>query len=173
MHRYFSLPSFFLSVLLVGLSSPCFANEIIVKDTAGYTRAVSPVEEFGSVEFSLVSNTGAPADGVEVLLTNTTTGESLSAVSANGTVVFEGIETGTWTVASTVPDVTFTSVQINSAAALGGAGLAAGSGALGGLGGASAAAVGVGAVGAGAIAISEANGDSNAKRPDSPLSPFR
>ena len=146
-----------------------------MKDTSGYTRAVSQVEDFGSVEFDLIDATGQSADGVEVTLTNTATGESVSAISANGTVVFEGVEAGSWTVASSVPEVTFTNVAIGnsvSAATLGGTALGAGAisaGSIAGGGGVAAgtAAVGVGVAGATAAGISTRNSDDD---DDTPLS---
>ncbi|MEZ4754592.1 MAG: hypothetical protein R3A13_09865 [Bdellovibrionota bacterium] len=144
---------------IIFISSPAFAQEeLVVKDTGGFTRASSAVDGAGSVEFSLVNEAGLAADGVEVTLTNAATGETLTGVAANGTVVFEGVTPGVWTVASTAPGVTFTSVTvISTAAVVGGAGLG------------TAAAIGIGgtAIGGTAIAVNEANNSNN----NDPISP--
>ena len=124
-----------------------------LKNTGGFTRASSAVDESGSVEFSLVDDKGAAAEGVEVLLTNAATAEVLTAVAANGSVVFEGVAPGVWTVASTAQGITFTNVAIASSAAA-----AAGAAGIG-----TAAAVGLGgtAVAGTAIAVNEANDSSS------------
>ncbi len=144
-------------------------EEITIKDTSGVPRAVSKVEGLGNVEFDLVTTAGDAAQGVEVSLTNATTGETIKAVAANGKVLFDGISPGTWTVASASKEVAFTGIAINSSAALAPlAGAAAAGGGLG-LGGGTAAAVGGAAVvGGGAVAISAANDNDDS---DSPLSP--
>ncbi|MCB0347175.1 MAG: carboxypeptidase regulatory-like domain-containing protein [Bdellovibrionales bacterium] len=151
-----------LSLLLLAATVPlhsAFAQEadLLVKDTGGFTRASSSVEGSGSVEFTLVDAAGSPAEGVEVTLTNSLSGETLTAISSNGTVVFEGVAPGTWTVASTASGVTFTNVAITSTALAAGAGLGASSALI--------AASSITVVGAGsAIAASESD-DGN------PLSP--
>ncbi|MCB0353019.1 MAG: hypothetical protein KDD64_05815 [Bdellovibrionales bacterium] len=118
-----------LLLLLFSLVSPLYGQEaeITIKDTAGFTRAVSQVEGVGIVEFDLVDAAGLPADGVEVTLTNTVTGESLTVASVNGTATFQGVQSGVWTVASSVSQVTFTNVAIGA-----GAPLVAGGGLIGG-----------------------------------------
>ena len=42
------LPSLALIILSLLVSAPSFAQEIVIKDTSGYTRAVSKIEELGS-----------------------------------------------------------------------------------------------------------------------------
>jgi hypothetical protein len=94
--------------------------QIEVRDTAGVTRSVSSVEVAGDVEFSLVDQSGMPAEGAEITLTNEATGEVLRAVSANGVVRFTGVAPGIWTVASTVNQITFTAVTITGSTAVAG-----------------------------------------------------
>ncbi len=91
-----------------------------IRDTSGVTRNVSDVETAGDVEFSLEDQSGMPAQGAEVTLTNEATGEVLRAVSANGVVKITGVAPGTWVVASTTPGITFTSVTVLSATAVAG-----------------------------------------------------
>lgn len=150
-------------------------EEITIQDTQGFTRAVSEVDRSGDVSFDLINRDGVPPDGVEVTLANAATGETLTAVSASGAVVFHSISPGVWTVATTVPGITFTNAAVTAAGAMGAAagGTAAAVG-LGGFGGAAAGTtavvVGGGVVAAGATAIAVANADDD---DDDPISPSR
>jgi|GEM_PF-1589793 len=113
-----------LSCLLAQGFAPALAlalDQLTVQDTTGVTRAVGDIDGTGRVEFSLSESAGVPADGVEVTLTNTSSGEVLSATSANGSVAFDGISSGTWTVATNSPGITFSNVVIASTQALGAA----------------------------------------------------
>ncbi|MCB0334089.1 MAG: hypothetical protein KDD55_11355 [Bdellovibrionales bacterium] len=166
----------FIYFLVFTLLSPSFLiaeeiSEVTIKDTSGFTRAVSEIDGVGNVEFSLVDEAGTPAEGVEVTLTSAETGEVISAVAVNGAVIFDSVPPGIWTVASAAPEVTFTNVAIGSSAALvpaAGAGVASLS-SLGVSTGAVAAG-GVAAVGAGAAAV--ASSRSSDKKPTTPpLSP--
>jgi hypothetical protein len=140
------------------LVSPVHAAEVTIQDTSGFTRAVSEVQGSGSVQFDLVGSGGAAADGVPVTLTNSATGEVLTATSVNGVVVFDGVTPGVWTVATTSPGVTFTSVSVLGAVGTGG-GITAG---------ALIPAVAVGGAGAAAaIAISNDSDDNNEMSPSS------
>lgn len=111
---------------LVALGQP---GELTIKDTSGFTRAVSKVEGTGIVEFELVDTAGAPAEGIEVTLTNTATGQTLTSSAVNGTATFHGVQSGVWTVASSTTQVTFTNIAIGSGAvvAAAGGGMVAGS----------------------------------------------
>jgi len=162
-----------LALALSLFTTSAFASEnledLTIKDTSGFTRAVSQVDGIGSVEFNIVDAAGLPADAVEVSLTNAATGSTLNAVAANGTVIFDGVSSGVWTVASTSTEVTFTNVAITSGSAVlgGGATVAAGLGSLGGGAAAAAGAVGVGAT---TLAVSEASKSSSSSKALSPSS---
>ncbi len=156
---------FFLSIF-VGFPALSFAAdktpEIIIQDTSGFTRASAEVDELGAVEFSVVDANNIPADGAEIVLTNAETGEAFTRVSVAGNVVFDGIEPGVWTVASSTGGITFTNVGISSGAAYlasTGAALAAGGGGSAIGGGTAAAALGVAAVGGTAVAIGSSTSD--------------
>lgn len=139
-------------------ANPARADEVTIQDTSGFTRAVSEVQGSGSVQFDLVGSAGAAADGVPVTLTNAATGEVLTATSANGVVVFDGVTPGVWTVATTSPGVTFTSVSVLGAIGTGG-GITAG---------ALIPAVAVGGAGAAAaVAVSNDSNDDNEISPSS------
>lgn len=139
-------------------------DEVVIKDTLGVTRASADVGELAKVEFSLVDAAGKAADGVEVILTNATTGETVTITSANGAAVFEGVAPGVWTVASPTAGVTFTSVTVQSMAA----GLA-----IGGAAGISTATLVTGgaaaAVAGGTVAIAENNSSGGGS--STPVSP--
>ncbi|MBN8549918.1 MAG: carboxypeptidase regulatory-like domain-containing protein [Deltaproteobacteria bacterium] len=98
---------------------PAMAEDLTVQDTSGFTRAASQVDGSSNVDFNLVDKSGNPADGVVVTLTNSATGESLTATSVNGSVTFPGVTPGVWTVSTTSPGVTFTNVVVASAIATG------------------------------------------------------
>jgi hypothetical protein len=100
--------------------SAAFAvEEVTVQDTSGFTRATSSVDGTGSVEFNVATSTGTAADGATVTLTNAATGEVLTGVTTGGVVTFQGVVPGVWTVATTSPGLTFTSVVVASTAAAG------------------------------------------------------
>ncbi len=165
------------ALLLSTLFLPCLVtadeiSEVTIKDTSGFTRAVSEIDGVGNVEFNLVDEGGTPAEGVEVTLTSAETGEVISAVAVNGAVIFDTVPPGIWTVASAVPEVTFTNVAIGSSAALV---PAAGAGAAGlsslGVSSSAVAAGGVAAVGAGTAAVASSRSSDSKKPTTSPLSP--
>jgi hypothetical protein len=155
----------YLLFLVLIFSCPLIAkgaSELTIQDTSGFTRASSEIEETGQIEFSLIDAAGSPAEGVEVTLTNTATGETLTAASINGNVTFDGISPGVWTVSTTAQGVTFTNVTVLNAMAVGGlAGSGIGTGAV--LLGSTGA-----AVGGAAIVHNISDGDSS---DDAPLSP--
>ncbi len=139
-------------------------SSITIQDTSGFTRAVSEVQHLGKVEFNLVDDTGKPASGFSIQLLNSTTGETLSAEVLNGSAAIEGVSPGVWTVSTSAPGITFTSVTVTGLAVAGG-------GATATLSGAALIALGGTAVAAGTtIAIVEAN-DNNDDN-DMPVSPF-
>lgn len=97
----------------LSFSSHGYAEEITILDSAGFSRAAGEIETSETeVQFNLQTEQGTPANGVEVQLTNATTGEALTAVSRSGTVVFPKVSGGVWTVSTSVPGVTFTGTEI-------------------------------------------------------------
>ena len=114
-----------LLIVVTSMSTDAFSDEIVIKDTAGFTRWQSTVDGSGNVEFSLVDSSGTSPDGVEVTITNTVTGETITAQAIAGSVVFPAVPSGTWVVASSISGITFTSVSVGAAVAGGtGAGAA-------------------------------------------------
>lgn len=161
------------AVFPTAFAQPEASEELTIKDTSGFTRAVSQVDGLGNVEFNLLNEQGAPAEGVEVTLTSADSAEVISAVAVNGAVIFESVPPGIWTVASAVPEVTFTNVAIGSSAALvpaagAGAGIAS---SLGGISTTTAAVGGVAAAGVGTAAVASSRNNSSDKPTESPLSP--
>lgn len=135
------------------------AAELIIRDAGGVTRAAGAVSQTASVEFTVTTRQGAPAEGEEIALTNTDTGDALSTLTSGGTARFEGVAPGTWTVTSLSDQVVFNGVTVldETAAAFGGStGLGLG---LSGT-GATAAGVGAAAIGVGAAAASGGGGSS-------------
>lgn len=158
--RLRAIVSFALSTLMLLSTVVAQDSEILIKDTAGITRAASQVDGSGVVQFGVETASGAAADGIEVTLTNIATGETMIATAANGTVAFEAVAPGAWTVASTTAGATFTNVTIGSMVAIAG------------VGGITAGTLGLGALAVGgttAVAIS-ATDDSSSSSPLSPAS---
>ncbi|RIL10169.1 MAG: hypothetical protein DCC75_04960, partial [Proteobacteria bacterium] len=123
---------------------PPSTPDLTIKDTSGVVRNVTSAEGPSTIEFSLATQSGAPAEGAVVTLKNELTGEVIQAVTSNGTAVFEGVAPGTWVVSSAAADVTFTSIAVTASAAAAGAtgvGLATGFGVLAAAGGTTALAV--------------------------------
>ena len=115
-----------LAFLVAPIAAFADVSELTITDSAGVTRSVSQVEGASHIEFTLTDVAGMPADGVQVTLTNAATGEQISAVVVNGTVAFDQVAAGTWTVSSAAANVTFTNIVVTAASAgvgLGAAGL--------------------------------------------------
>ena len=149
-----------LLAMLLSLAAPALAEfqEVVIKDTGGIVRSVTEVQDASNVEFTVTDASGMPADGTEISLTNESTGTVLHGVSANGVVVFDKVEAGTWVVASSSPNITFTNILVSATYAAAGLGSGAGLGssfAL--LAGGSAAVAGT------TIAIVDANNDKDAE----------
>ena len=155
------------------LACVVYADDITIKDTAGYTRASSTIGQQSDIQFDVIDSSGAPADGVVITLTDSA-GTELTATAVGGVVIFEGVGAGIYTVASAVPGITFTNVTIAeglAAALAASSGVAAGSAALtSGLSSAAigTAAAGVAVAGAATVAITEASDDSDDGKPLSP-----
>ncbi|MBX7138992.1 MAG: hypothetical protein K1X83_13545 [Oligoflexia bacterium] len=107
----------FLATIVLASTVLAESSEIVVNDTSGVTRAVFDASKQGQLEFQLLDAAGNPADGIEVTLTNAATSETLTATSVGGTVTFDAIAPGTWTVASGIDGVTFTNIAFNAAGA--------------------------------------------------------
>lgn len=110
---------FSVLAVLFPLAALAELNEIVIRDTSGVARHVAQLtdQEAGTVEFHISDASGQPADGAEITLKNDTTGKTLTAVSANGVVLFEGVEPGSWVVASVSPNITFTDILVSAGAA--------------------------------------------------------
>ena len=99
--------------------SRALAEDLVIQDTGGFTRAASEIDKSGMVEFNLVNASGAAADGVEVTLVNSATGLSMKATAVNGLVSFSDVAPGVWTVSTAEAGVTFTSASIVGGVAAG------------------------------------------------------
>lgn len=137
------------------------SKEVVIQDSSGIERARGELDEVGKIEFSLTDASGAPAQGAEITLTNSISGEIISTQSVDGIAAFQGVAPGSWTVASVTPGITFTEIQVGAVSAL-----AAG----GGLGALSATTVAGGAVAVGGatVGISAATNSSSNNDPLSP-----
>lgn len=154
---------FFVALIAVlTLNTPVWAaQELAIKDTSGFVRAVAEAADENTVEFEVTDANGGAADGAEVTLTNQETGATLTATSVNGKVTFTQVTPGVWTVSSPVSGLTFAKVTLVGL----GAGAATSSGAF------TALVVGGGVAG-GTVAIVNASddGDDDEKTPLSPAS---
>ena len=139
-------------------------GDIVIQDTGGLTRNTTSVEDFGKIEFSLADAAGVPAEGAEISLTNSLTGEVLTTVSSNGLATFEAVAPGVWTVASASPTVTFTGVIVTSSALAGTA--------VAGAAGLAPLVIGGGAAAAATTGIAVAASDDGSDSDEDPLSPF-
>ena len=109
----------FLLTLLVPALCLAEAGEIQIRDTSGFTRAVSEVEDQGSVEFEVMDASGNPAEGVTVTLTNVETGKVLKSSAVSGLVLFDSVSPGIWVVSTTDSAITFTGIVVSSGAIAG------------------------------------------------------
>lgn len=153
-----------------------YAAELAIQDISGVTRSLTEISEAGQIEFHVLAANGAAAEGAEITLTNTLSGEVLKMASSQGIATFSGVTPGVWTVASTTAGITFTNITVipTTLAAAGLAGSGTGL-ALAGGGGLTAGTVATGAGalaaigGATAIAASELD---NSNDENNDLSPF-
>ncbi len=107
----------YMATVFIGIGffqvSQAFAQtDLTIQDTSGFTRSVADVGTSGKVEFVIADASAAPADGVEITLTNSSTHEVITARSVNGVVTFDNVAPGVWTVSTTTVGITFTSVTI-------------------------------------------------------------
>ena len=145
----------FVHADVVAAASDSNSTDVTIEDTGGTVRASgSVIDGKSAIEFRLQDAQGAPADGVEVTLTNKLD-QSLvsSATSTGGSVVFADVGPGAWVVATQDPSITFMDVMfLSDPAALGAGASAAAAGGLGG-GGALGASLPLYAIGAGVLAV--------------------
>lgn len=126
-----------LFVLVPGIS---FA-QLMITDCNGFTRALHRVDpgSLNNVDITVSDALGNPAEGVEVTLTNSATGETVTAVSQNGVASFNNLAAGSFSMSSpaagaTVGAVSVAPVGVGTATAVGVVGTsaaAAGGGAVG------------------------------------------
>ncbi|GEM_PF-6101490 len=87
---------------------------ITVKDTSGFVRAEENISsQFGSIEFSVLNETGEAAEGAIVTITNEATGEIIQTTAENGVALFQNLLPGTYIVSSSEMGLTFTTVAIS------------------------------------------------------------
>ncbi len=140
-HRIYrvTLPLFLLGAALITGPLPAIALPISIVDCNGVTRASKGVEGVTrtEVQIDVASPNGGAVDGVDVSLTNTTTGETITTTVENGVATFKEVSGGTWVMGSNTPSLYFSAIlleaQISTLAATG-------------------AAIGAGVVGGGAVA---------------------
>lgn len=143
-----------LLISVIFFAADSFADMLTVVDTKGVVRSEQALTDNGSIQFNLTDGTDNNPDGVEVLLKNQDTGETLTAFSEKGSVVFPSVAPGTWVVSTTAANVVFTSINIAPAAL---------AGTVGGLGLSSTALTvgGITAVTGATVAIAESNNGSS------------
>ena len=135
---------FFQRVLISALvatlcwSTSATAQSLLITDCQGFTRALEQVDpgSLNQVDVEIAGTSGAPANGVEVTLTNAVSGEATTVSSTDGVASFGGIGAGTYAISSSATDVIIGGIVINSggAAAIvaGSAGLILGGGVVAG-----------------------------------------
>lgn len=94
----------FLAYALLGalLYAPSLhAQSLVITDCQGITRAVRQAkpESLNKVEVDVSQATGGPANGSDVTLTNSVTGETASVEVTNGKAVFTNLRPGTYSLA--------------------------------------------------------------------------
>lgn len=141
------------TTLLAVVPVPTLALPLQIFDCNGVSRASKDVSANAKseVKIDVTSNSGQVADGTQVTLTNSESGEVLTASAVNGTVTFPAVATGSWVLGSSVSNLLFESVFLVSeisAVAAGGAAVAAG-------------VVGGGAVAGGVVIVDDQINDNN------------
>ncbi|RMG41870.1 MAG: hypothetical protein D6719_07670, partial [Candidatus Dadabacteria bacterium] len=90
--------------------------QLVITDCQGFTRAVQSVEpgQLSNVEINVTDALGNPADGIQVQLTNSATGEVTTAVAKNGVATFENLSSGTFSVSSSATGASIGSVSVST-----------------------------------------------------------
>lgn len=91
--------------------------DIKILDCDGVTRASKSIDglEKQDIELKVQDAAGQPADGTQVSLTNTETGQVVSVTSKQGVATFPELNAGTWVASSSASGVTLTGVSIATA----------------------------------------------------------
>ncbi len=135
MRHIISIP---IIVSLLVLSGPAYvsAQSILITDCQGFTRAAQKVKanSLNSVEINVSEVQSQVAQQVDVTLTNTATGQSVTSAAQNGVVVFKDVAPGAFTVTSSASGVGITSVAVLPAGltTIAASGVIAGAAAVGG-----------------------------------------
>ncbi len=138
--------------------SSASALPINIIDCDGITRASKSVEATTrtEVKIDVTTQNGGVVDGVDVTLTNPTTGETLTATVENGVATFQEVSGGTWVMGSTTSDLFYSTIILQGEISA----IAATSAAVG------AGLVGGGAVAAGVVEVADGlSGDSSEPEP--------
>lgn len=161
--NYASIIKFFVLASVLILPTSAFSESLTITDSQGVLRAEQVVDkgQNASLQFTVDQASATSTDPIQVTLTNHATGETLEVTVQNGVAVFENVPAGSWAVSTPTAGVTFTSIEITSAAA-------AGALASAGIPGTVIAVGGVGAIAT--TAAITANNDDNESDPLSPIS---
>jgi len=110
-------PQLLLLIALLLLSqNTVLAAGLAIVDCQGFTRALKSVDPLSKsdVQFQLVDGAGNVANNVQVTITNSVTGQTVTATAQNGLAVFEGVESGTWVVSTAAEGIGVTSVSVST-----------------------------------------------------------
>jgi len=112
------LPLISMVAVLIGAPMPAAAQSIMINDCQGFTRAVQRVEpgQTNNLNIDVVDAAGNPADGVNVSLTNTSTGTTTTVSSSKGVATFANLAPGSYTLASAAPGVVLGTVSFTTGA---------------------------------------------------------
>ncbi len=109
------IKTFSLSLLLVAYT-PAMADEILVTNCSGDTRAIYnlPTGTTGqTVEGNIVDSNGTPVEGEIATLTNVETGKALTATASNGVLTYSNVSPGKWKLC-TAGNLTLVDVSIGA-----------------------------------------------------------
>lgn len=103
--------------------------QLLITDCHGFTRALHTVKsgELNTVKIAVSNSGGAPLNGAQVTLTNSVTGETITAASQNGFATFQSVAPGSFSVSTTAANATIGTVSVSGA----GVSTAAAAGAVG------------------------------------------
>lgn len=129
---------YLLILLLYCLLFPItlWSQALLITDCQGFTRAVQSLNpgSLGKVNINVADALGNPADGIEVTLTNSATGEVTTAVSQNGIASFSNVTAGSFSVGSSTAGTAIGSVTVGTmgVGTVAASGVVAATGAVGG-----------------------------------------
>ncbi len=105
---------YYIFVLVLIAPALSRAQSILITDCQGFTRVAQKVKanSLNNIEVQVSNSAQQATEQVQVTLTNSVTGQSVTASAQNGVAVFQNIAPGSFSVTSSAAGVSFASITV-------------------------------------------------------------